>query len=256
MDSAVWQKFNAAAGQYDKASVLQQQSARYLLDWMGAATGGVKPDSIWLDAGCGTGILAKTLAARGARVWAIDLAPNMLKALEDDDRIQTILADIRQLPLADEMLDGAVSNFALHWLGSGIVPEIMRVIQPGGEAWLAVPVAGSLSDVATRYPGFPLFQFESAQAWLGQSGHYLVAHDIQRFSQEFASLRALIAAIRQMGGDQTGHMPSVRQNPGQDLSRWKQWLQDQSPIALSFEVLFLQLKKPAAAHPLAFLNRN
>ncbi|ONG42029.1 hypothetical protein BKE30_01835 [Alkanindiges hydrocarboniclasticus] len=249
MDTPIWHKFNAAADQYDQVSVLQQQSARHLLDWMGA----VLADSVWLDAGCGTGVLAKTLAAQGARVWAIDLAPNMLKALEDDDRIQTILADISQLPLADEMLDGAVSNFALHWLGSAIVPEILRVIQPGGEAWLAVPVAGSLSEVAIRYPGFPLFQFEPAQAWLEQASTCVIKHETRRFSQEFASLKALMAAIRQMGGDQTGQPKPTQSLSGQDLSRWKQWLQDQSPIALSFEVLFLHLKKPASEHALAFL---
>ena len=250
MDTPIWQKFNAAAGQYDQVSLLQQQSARHLLDWMGP----VVPNSVWLDAGCGTGVLAKTLAAQGARVWAIDLAPNMLKALENDDRIQTILADISQLPLADDMLDGAVSNFALHWLGSGIVPEILRVIQPGGEAWLAIPVAGSLSEVAIRYPGFPLFQFEPVQVWLEQAGSVLVKYETRRFSQDFANLKALIAAIRQMGGDQTGQTQSGQKKSSQDLSRWKQWLQDQSPIALSFEVLFLHLKKPASAHPLAFLN--
>lgn len=251
MDSAVWQKFNAAAGQYDQASLLQQQSARYLLELMGA----VLPDSVWLDAGCGTGILARTLAAQGARVWAIDLAPNMLKTLQDHEGIQTILADISELPLADNMLDGAVSNFALHWLGSGIVPEIVRVIQPGGQAWLAVPVAGSLAEVALRYPGLPLFGFEPAQAWLQQAGNLLVQHQTRRFSQDFANLKALLAAIRQMGGDQTGQSQSAAKKSAQELSCWKKWLQDQAPIALSFEVLFLHLKKPASDHSLAFLSR-
>lgn len=250
MDSAVWQKFNAAAAQYDQASGLQQQSARYLLDWMGQ----VSADSVWLDAGCGTGILAKTLAAQGARVWAIDMAPNMLKALDGDDRIQTILADIGQLPLADDMLDGAVSNFALHWLGSAIVPEILRVVQPGGQVWLAVPVAGSLSEVALRYPGFPLFPFEPAQAWMEQAGTFVVKHETRRFSQDFANLKALIAAIRQMGGNQTGEPQSATTMSSADLSRRKQWLQDPSPIDMSFEVLFLHLQKPASGHPLAFLN--
>ena len=250
MDSAVWQKFNAAAGHYDQASHLQQQSARDLLNWMGQ----VSADSVWLDAGCGTGILAKTLAAQGARVWAIDLAPNMLKALEDDDRIQTILADIGQLPLANDMLDGAVSNFALHWLGSGIVPEILRVVQSGGDAWLAIPVAGSLSEVAMRYPDLPLFQFEPAQAWLEQAGHFIVKHEIRHYRQEFANLKALMAAIRQMGGDHTGQPQAGQKKSVQQLSRWKQWLQDPLPIDMSFEVLFLHLQKPASAHPLAFLN--
>lgn len=255
MDSLVWQKFNRVAAQYDQASLLQQQSAHYLLSVMGK----VAPQSVWLDAGCGTGVLAKALAAQSARVWAIDLAPDMLKTLEDDDRIQTILADIHDLPLADDMLDGAVSNFALHWLGSGIVPEIMRVVQPGGAIWLAVPVQGSLSEITQRCPGFPLFAFESAQAWLDQAGSAVQWSERRRFSQNYPHLKALLAAIRQMGGDHIGQPPeqaaSPSASPRHQLSLWKQWLSDPSPIDLTFEVLFLQLKKPAEDHSLAFLYK-
>lgn len=246
MDSPVWQKFDRAADQYDQASILQQQSARQLLDWMGS----VAPGSVWLDAGCGTGVLARALAAQDARVWAIDQAANMLRYLEPFDQIQTIQADIAHLPLADDMLDGVVSNFVLHWLGSGILPEIMRVVQPGGDAWLAIPVAGSLQEVAERFPGFPLFPFETAEAWLSQAGGQLVSHRLQVFSQPHDHLRSLIAAVRQMGGDHTGLQASRH-----DLSLWRRWLQDSHPIALSFRVLFMHLKKPAGSGGLAFLYR-
>ena len=246
MDATVWQKFDAAASNYDQSSSLQQQSAQYLLKLMGT----VSANSVWLDAGCGTGVLAKALAAQQARVWAIDLAPNMLKALEDDDQIQTILADIKQLPLADDMLDGAVSNFALHWLGTDIIAEIMRVVQPNGEAWLAIPVLGSLSEVTTRYTDFPIFNFQSAEVWLQHAQPWLQHYEIQRFSKEYPSLNALIAAIRQMGGDHTGQAHSRH-----SLSLWKQWLQDKTPIDLSFEVLFLHLKKPADS-ALSFLYQS
>ena len=246
MDSPVWQKFDKAADHYDQASILQQQSARQLLDWMGS----VRPGSIWLDAGCGTGVLARALARQDARVWAIDQAASMLKFLEPIDTIQTIQADITHLPLADDMLDGVVSNFVLHWLGPAILPEIMRVVQPGGDAWLAIPVAGSLQEVATRFPGFPLFHFETAEAWLAQAGDQLVAHQLQVFSQPHENLRSLMAAIRQMGGDQTGLQAS---RP--DMSLWRRWLQDSHPVDLSFRVLFMHLKKPAGSDGLAFLYR-
>lgn len=246
MDSPVWQKFDLAADQYDQASALQQQCARQLLDWMGP----VQPDSVWLDAGCGTGVLAKALAAQNARVWAIDQAANMLRYIENIDNIQTIQADIRQLPLPDDMLDGVVSNFVLHWLGSGILPEMLRVIQPAGDAWLAVPVAGSLQEVAGRFPGFPLFPFEPAESWLAQAGGQLVAHQIQVFSQPHHNIRSLMQAIRHMGGDQTGQGASRHA-----LSLWRTWLQDSHPIDLSFRVLFMHLKKPAATDGLAFLYR-
>lgn len=247
MDTPIWQKFDAAAAAYDQASILQQQSAQHLLNWMGQVT----PNSVWLDAGCGTGVLAKALAEQGARVWAIDQAGNMLKFLEDDDRIQTIQADIQQLPLPDEMLDGVVSNFVLHWLGSNIVQEIIRVIQPGGQAWLAIPVEGSLLELQQRYAGFPIFQFQNCNDWITQAGDTLQSWHIQKFSKTYPHLKALLGALRQMGGDQTG-FAAVRPN----LSLWRQWLADSEPVDLSFEVLFLHLKVPERADGLAFLYQN
>lgn len=247
MDTPIWQKFDAAAQEYDQVSILQQQSAQHLLNWMGK----VAPNSVWLDAGCGTGVLAKALAVQGARVWAIDQAANMLKFLEDDDRIQTIQADIEQLPLPDDMLDGVVSNFVLHWLGSSIVKEMIRVIQPNGEAWLAIPVEGSLLELQQRYEGFPIFQFQNSNDWITQAGHTLQSSHLQRFSITYPHLKALLQALRQMGGDQTGFAPT-RPN----LSLWRQWLADSQPIDLTFQVLFLHLKVPPRADGLAFLYQR
>lgn len=244
MDVPVWHKFNAAADQYNQSSLLQQQSAQHLLKLIDE----ISADSVWLDAGCGTGILAKALVMHGARVWAIDQAANMLKYLEDDDRIQTICADIQQLPLPDEMLDGVVSNFALHWLGPQILSEILRVIQPGGHAWLALPVAGSLSEVIERYPGLPVFDFHTAEEWLTQADQTLVSYHIKRFSMPYNNLKALLAALRAMGGDQTGHQPKQV-----NLSQWRHWLSDQLPIELSFNVLFLHLQVPARSGGLDFI---
>jgi ubiquinone/menaquinone biosynthesis C-methylase UbiE len=247
MDTPVWQKFDAAAADYDEVSILQQQSAHYLLSLMS----GVRPNSVWLDAGCGTGVLAKALAGQGARVWAIDQAANMLKFLEDDDRIQTIQADIQQLPLPDEMLDGVVSNFVLHWLGAPILQEMIRVIQPNGEAWLAIPVEGSLRELQQRFAGFPLFPFQNSQEWITQAGETLQSYHLQQFSKTYPDLKALLAALRQMGGDQTGAAPVRPQ-----LSLWREWLADSQPIDLSFQVLFLHLKIPARHDGLAFLYQD
>lgn len=244
MHFPVWHKFDAAADQYHQASKLQQQSAQHLLAQMGA----VKPNSVWLDAGSGTGVLAKALAEQGARVWAIDQAANMLKYLEDDDRIQTILADITQLPLPDEILDGVVSNFVLHWLGVSILPEILRVIQPGGHAWLAIPVRGSMCELSERYPEFPVFDFADATDWLAQAGESLVSYQLQRFAMPFAHVKALLAALREMGGDQT-----QRAHQRQPVAIWRQWLRDTRPIDLSFNVLLMHLQVPARAGGLDFI---
>ena len=232
-----WRRFDQAASQYDQATQLQQQSAEALLQQIGT----VQPNSVWLDAGCGTGRLAKRLAAQQARVWAVDRALAMLQPLRSEEHIQIICTDLRELPMPDEMLDGLVSNFALHWLGVSILPELLRVVRPKGELHLAIPVAGSLSVVQQRFVGFPVFAFATEQAWIDAAGESLVSAELLTLSQSFGNLYELLQSLRQMGGDQVADA-AYRPEP----QRLRQWLRDRAPIALDYRVLLLKLKKPAA----------
>lgn len=242
--SDIYQRFDRAAASYDRVSQLQQQSAQQLLAWMGAVPAG----SVWMDAGCGTGVLAKALAAQEARVWAVDRALNMLQPLRSVDGIQVICADLRQLadvPFPDAMLDGLVSNFALHWLQPAIVPQLLRHVRSAGQAWIAVPVQGSLRDVQQRFRGFPLFDFAPVEAWRqaivqgldGQPAGQIVAEKTVSLRQTFPHLAALLAALRDMGGDRTDNPAHVP-----DAQRLRVWLRDRQPIDLNFEVLMLQIR--------------
>lgn len=239
--SEIWQRFDQAAATYDAASGLQQQSAQALLAWL-SSQHNVK-DQVWLDAGCGTGWMTRRLAAQGARVWAVDRALAMLEGLRHVDDIQIICSDLRQLPMPDGMLDGMVSNFVLHWLGVDILPELLRVVRPAGELWLAIPVQGSLEHVQQCFAGFPVFDFLSEDAWLAATEHTRQDYQVMTVRQRFAHLHPLLQALRHMGGDRTAraHVPNPRQ--------MRQWLADRQPVDLDFRVLMLRLRVPV--QPLA-----
>jgi SAM-dependent methyltransferase len=230
----VWQHFDRAAAHYDQVSVLQQQSARWLLDQMSP----VLPKQVWMDAGCGTGVLARVLAQQGVRVWAVDQALSMLMPLRQVEGIQIICADLWDVPMPSAMLDGWVSNFALHWLGSACLPDLMSLLRPHGQAWCAVPVAGSLSMLSERFTGFPIFAFEGAEVWQQIAAPWLRSAQIQEFCQEFPNLRALLQHLRTMGGDQMGDM-AYRPDP----VRLRQWLRDEQPVTLNYRVLLMQLEQ-------------
>jgi ubiquinone/menaquinone biosynthesis C-methylase UbiE len=233
----VWQHFDRAAASYDQVSVLQQQSA----DWLLSHVPPLDADQVWMDAGCGTGRLARALASQGVRVWAVDQALSMLLPMRQVDGIQIICTDLRDLPMPEAMLDGWVSNFALHWLGSAFLPELIKLLRPAGQAWCAVPVAGSFSDLQQRFRGFPTFAFESAQTWQQVAAPWLQSAQLREFRQEFPHLRALLHSLRAMGGNQTA---DAHYQP--DPVRLRQWLRDERPIALNYQVLLMQLQAPAA----------
>jgi magnesium-protoporphyrin O-methyltransferase len=82
-----------------------------------------------LDAGCGTGLLATALAARGARVTAVDLAPQMdvLVHYPADDLARMVgrLARLTRGPLVLTYAPREPLLAALHWVG-GRFPSAQR----------------------------------------------------------------------------------------------------------------------------------
>jgi ubiquinone/menaquinone biosynthesis C-methylase UbiE len=241
-DIAVWQAFDHAAENYDRVSVLQRQSADFLLDLMrqsGEFSHGTGRQ--WLDAGCGTGTVAKKIALQGHPVIALDQSPAMLAHVQDIDGIQPLQADIHHLPVSESSMDRLVSHFALHWLGPMILSELCRVVKPEGVLWLAIPVQGSFSSVRERYPALPVFDFLPAEVWLdavSAQSVEVVSVCEKRWSQSFKTLQDLLHMLKLMGGHRLG-----RAQLPVPFATFRSWLRDVEPIALEYHVLYLQLRK-------------
>ncbi len=91
-----------------------------------------------LDAGTGTGIAARELKARGARVIAVDLSREMLaRARFREPTLATVQADGGALPLLAASVDLACFAQSWHWMPEvRRVHEVSRVLRTGGE-WAA-----------------------------------------------------------------------------------------------------------------------
>jgi ubiquinone/menaquinone biosynthesis C-methylase UbiE len=99
-------------------------------------------DDSAIDIGSGTGLLTLPLAAQTKRVWAVDISHHMgdylaAKASSADvDNIETVVASAISLPLVDESVDLAVSNYCFHHLSNRdklrALREVHRVLAPGG----------------------------------------------------------------------------------------------------------------------------
>jgi SAM-dependent methyltransferase len=94
-----------------------------------------------LDAACGTGRHARTLVELGHRVSGIDLTPEMLERARVNVPDATFaVADLRELPFADDSFELAVCGLALAHLPSldGAVAELARVLTPGARLIVSV----------------------------------------------------------------------------------------------------------------------
>jgi 2-polyprenyl-6-hydroxyphenyl methylase/3-demethylubiquinone-9 3-methyltransferase len=109
----------------------------------------------WLDAGCGSGTLARYLVEAGARVLGVDAAEEMItlaRELASRDVASSQLrfehiATIAHLPLPNQSLDGILCSSVLEYVPdpAACLTEFARVLHPGG--LLVVSVANRISVV-------------------------------------------------------------------------------------------------------------
>ncbi len=100
-----------------------------------------------LDAGCGTGLLLRRIAARdpSAHLVGIDLTLAMIRRA--DARLSELMVgDVCHLPLADESLDAVVLASVLQYLPSldCALSEVGRVLRRGGRVVITAWCEGGL----------------------------------------------------------------------------------------------------------------
>lgn len=140
----------------------------------------IRAGQAWLDAGCGSGVLSRELAGRGADVVAVDASPAMLAGARSNmapnsppiryDLIETV----ERTGLGDASFDGVLCSSVLEYVDDPVaaVREFHRLLRPGGTLILTVPNRFSAIRVAQQavrgigaIAGKPLFPY------LGVSKH-------------------------------------------------------------------------------------
>jgi ubiquinone/menaquinone biosynthesis C-methylase UbiE len=130
--------FNDAADFYDATRALRQEVAPDLIAALvrELRTVGAAPV---LEAGVGTGRIARPLAEHGFRVCGIDIAPRMLARLREQlgpEHVEPdlLLGDATRLPFASGSFGAALLCHVLHLIPPwrDAVSEIRRVLRSGG----------------------------------------------------------------------------------------------------------------------------
>lgn len=163
----------------------------------------VRPGQTWLDAGCGSGVLSRELAARGADVIALDGSPAMLEQArgvgsQSGPRIRyDLIESIENLPLPDGVADGVLCSSVLEYVESPAtaLAEFHRVLRPGGILMLTVPNRFSLirrvqatARALGRVVGVSVYEYLSVSVHSFSRGSLRRALDQAGFSVEESAL--------------------------------------------------------------------
>jgi len=108
-----------------------------------AAAAGLGDDARILDVGCGIADYTMPFARRtGATVIGIDVAPSLLaRARPSAPRnVRLVAANVEALPFATHAFDAVIGHAVLHHLRlDRAIPEMLRVLRPGGRFCFAEP---------------------------------------------------------------------------------------------------------------------
>jgi len=141
-----------------------------------------------LDAGCGPGLYAEALLARGAEVLAFDASSAMVELAQArvGDRAEIRVARLDEpLPYADDSVDLVVCALAIHYVADrhATFAEFHRVLRPGGA--VVVSTQHPTTDWI-RKGGSYFDRVLETDAWAMQSGR----HEVQYWREPLSDLCA------------------------------------------------------------------
>ena len=187
MTDELWRPYDRMADEFLAHAEDNAYNAHYdrpaVLDLLGDVAG-----RRVLDAGCGPGLYAEALLARGAEVLAFDASSAMVELAQArvGDRAEIRVARLDEpLPYADDSVDLVVCALAIHYVADrhATFAEFHRVLRPGGA--VVVSTQHPTTDWI-RKGGSYFDRVLETDAWAMQSGR----HEVQYWREPLSDLCA------------------------------------------------------------------
>lgn len=254
---AIARSFSRAARSYDSYAEVQLSVARSLLAMLPQDASAAHA----LDLGCGTASMARSLCARLPLChWlGVDVSVDMLAEADARGRLhgryRPLCADASRLPLANASQDVVFSSFALQWVMSAdqALAEVSRVLRPGGTLLMALPVAGTLTELRQSWAEVdddvhvnPLLPSPLWLQALVSAGLYSEEAQTLTITEHYPSVAAIGRMLKMTGAH---HVPERRTQglmspkKRRALERSYEMKRDHKGLPLTWQVLFVMAKK-------------
>ncbi|HJS98196.1 MAG TPA: methyltransferase domain-containing protein [Terriglobales bacterium] len=139
----------------------RRSSFAYRQGMVGKCLAGISLEATtWLDAGCGTGTLARWLAEQGCKVEGVDASTEMLdvarKLTSQASKVLPVtfrqIETIEALPFPAKSFDGVLCSSVLEYVINprACMGELGRVLRPNGLLVISVPSARSIARMLLK----------------------------------------------------------------------------------------------------------
>ena len=130
--------FNEISGYYDKMNNLISLGSHYIIKFLSIKALDIKPNSMILDACCGTGDFSKIISKfyPSAKIIGLDFSAQMIKlAKQKNPKNVFIQGDCTNLPFGENEFDYITMGFGLRNINdrTKALYEIHRVLKNGGK---------------------------------------------------------------------------------------------------------------------------
>jgi len=181
------------------AASRQRKAAKILAVLDQAQVDGLLPGELsslrCLDVGCGSALIARTVASRARWVIGVERDFAVLSSPDVPDALLLVCGDALDLPLADETVDLVVcAQVYEHVLDvERLAAEVARVLVPGGVCFFSGP---NRLDPIERHYRLPFLSW-LPRAWAGRLVHMARrGHSYEERPLSYWSLRRLWKAFR------------------------------------------------------------
>ncbi|MCC5879819.1 MAG: methyltransferase domain-containing protein [Idiomarina sp.] len=246
-------RFDKASQSYQAHNSVQQRIAQALLTMM---AGQAQSYQVLLDLGCGPGPDWHQLTRHCQQYIGIDLSAAMLnehhsrQGNANGHPSWLLQADMECLPLPTDSVDTLYSSMAMQWADSRqrLGEELKRVLKPGANAFISVPLQGSLqplADIRQAIDNQPQVNPQpQLQDWLDDlsiAGWTIQAVEQRCFIEYFADIKALLHSIKGVGAGANQAAPLTRATL-QTLNEKYEQHRTELGLPLKYEVGLLQMR--------------
>ncbi len=233
--------FNQAADQYDASCALQLNTGLTLIDLL---KNYCTNSTNILDAGCGTGIITKELAARFQykTFYAIDIADQLLahaKEKLNPFNIHVELADYNDLP--NVLFDMIYANLSLHWsdnFGKTLVSMHSKLNENGMLAF-SMPLLGTFEEIKNDCSINTFHELMQIEKHILDAGFNIIHMKTQEIIFAFDNALKALRSIKSVGADYV-----AEKNRNISFKKMRKFIQSNNNLfTLSYRIGYFIVKK-------------